>query len=91
MLRHKVIQQCARLAFNISSIEHLLLKPLISGKSQMSSTKNSLHRKQTDALNQRKAKFIDIIASKNQHRQFADHPSNLPLLSSPYPQADGCS
>jgi hypothetical protein len=50
MLRHRVIQQCARLAFNISSIEHLLLKPLISGKSQMSSTKNSSHKKQTDAL-----------------------------------------
>ncbi len=53
MLRHRVIQQCARLAFNISSIEHLLLMPLISKKSQMSSTKNSSYRKQTDALKEK--------------------------------------
>jgi hypothetical protein len=53
MLRHRVIQQCARLAFNVSSAEHLLLKPLISKESQMSSTKNSSHRKQTDALKEK--------------------------------------
>jgi hypothetical protein len=53
MLRHRVIQQCARLAFNISSIEHLLVRPLISGKTQMSSTKNSSHSKQIDALKEK--------------------------------------
>ena len=53
MLRHRVIQQCARLAFNVSSTEYLLLKQLISKESQMSSTKNSLHRKQTDALKEK--------------------------------------
>lgn len=53
MLRHRVIQQCARLAFNISSNERSLSKPLMSIREKIDSKKISLHTKQTDNLKEK--------------------------------------
>jgi hypothetical protein len=53
MLRHRVIQQCARLAFNISSSDHSLLQSLDTETEKNSAGRNISNIKQTNALKAR--------------------------------------